>query len=230
MDPFSIVVGVAGLVTLVTQTLNLTTNYISGVKHSSRAASDLAKELEVLRSILMRLDAFLGEESSKKHLSSFTDDSVLFQSTHACHTQLLSLHNKLERGKDQRIRTALTWPMAEKEHRQSIQQLRTLTHWIQFALTIDGCTLLSKSSVEIRKILGEQLECFQTLQEINTRTASVERSIKGKSISLALTKPREIVHYTEACLCDFPRSKSVVFDDDLRLLIVRDFIGERNCT
>ena len=188
MDPFSIVVGVAGLVTLVTQTLGITTSYINGVKHSGKAASDLAKELEVLRSVLLRLDAFLREESSKDRLSSFTDDSVLFQSTHACNNQLRSLHTKLEQGKSHRIRTALTWPLAEKEHRESIQELRTLAHWIQFALTIDGCTLLSKSSAEIRKILGEQLECFQALQKINTRTASVERSLKGKSTSLIAQK------------------------------------------
>lgn len=200
MDPFSLVVGVSSLIALVTQTLNITTNYISGVKHSEAAASNLVKELEVLRSIVMRLDAFLREESSKKHSLNFTDDSVLFQSTHACHNQLRSLHEKLEKGKDQRIRTALRWPLTEKEHRQSIQELRTLTHWIQFTLTIDGCALLSKTSGEVMKILGEQLKCFQNLQEINTHTASVERSLEGKWILLLAANVRNIADYNEACL------------------------------
>ncbi len=99
MDPFSLVVGVSSLIALVTQTLNITTNYISGVKHSEAAASNLVKELEVLRSIVMRLDAFLREESSKKHSLNFTDDSVLFQSTHAATISSVHCMKSSKKGK-----------------------------------------------------------------------------------------------------------------------------------
>lgn len=151
MDPFSIVVGIAGLTTLVAQTVKITTKYISGVQQSSEAASALAKELEVLRSVLLRLDAFLHEKSSREPLSAMTDDSVLSQCTQACQSQLNALHAKLKKGRDKPIRAALTWPLKENEHRQTIQELRTLTQWIQIALTIDGCALLFKTSGKLWK-------------------------------------------------------------------------------
>ncbi len=50
------------------------------------------------------------------------------------------------------------------------------------------------------KILGEQLKCFQNLQEINTRTASVERSLEGKSTLLLAANVRNIAEYNEVCL------------------------------
>ena len=181
------------MVSLATQTLNITTKYINGVRHSATAASALAKELEVLRSVLLRLDAFLNEKSSKWHLSIITDDSVLVQSTHACQSQLESLYEKLHQAKDKRFKTALAWPLKEDEHRQSIQELRTVAQWIQIALTIDGCAMLWKTSAEVMEVLEGQLKCFQELQEINVRTASVERSLEGKATLIFLARTWDTV-------------------------------------
>ena len=134
MDPFSIVVGISGLVALTAQTLKLTQQYFHGVKHASEAASSLATELELLHDAFCRLDKFLRGDSAKKQ--SFDETSMLISSTGACRTKLKVLHEKLDAAIKGRLHRAL-WPLNEKEHRQSVQELRAVAQCIQFAMTID---------------------------------------------------------------------------------------------
>ena len=135
MDPFSLAVGISGIVALTAQTLKLTRTYFHGVRTSSKAAASLAKELETLQSTLARLEEFLRSEDAKRH--TFSGTSVLVSSTGACQSKLKLLYAKLNAVGSSRLSRAL-WPLNEKEHQQSVGELRSFSQWIQFALTIDG--------------------------------------------------------------------------------------------
>ena len=134
MDPFSLAVGISGLVALAAQTMKLAQQYLHGVKHASEAAGALAAELQLLHDTLCRLDGFLRSDGAKKQ--SFDENSVLLSSTGACRTKLEVLHKKLDAAAKSRLNRAL-WPLNDKEHRQSVQELRAVAQCIQFAITID---------------------------------------------------------------------------------------------
>ena len=134
MDPFSLAVGITGLVALTAQTLKLTQQYVHGVKHASEAANSLATELQLLHNALGRLIEFLHGDSAKRQ--SFDETSVLISSTSACKTKLEVLCKKLDAATKGRLNRAL-WPLNEKEHRQSVQEVRAVAQCIQFAMAID---------------------------------------------------------------------------------------------
>ena len=134
MDPFSLAVGISGLVALTAQTLKLTHQYLHGIKHASGAASALATELQLLHNNLCRLDGFLRSDAAKRQ--SFDETSMLVSSTDACRTKMEALHEKLETAAKSRLNRAL-WPLNEKEHRQSVQEFRVVAQCIHFAMAID---------------------------------------------------------------------------------------------
>ena len=134
MDPFSLAVGISGLVTLTAQTLKLIQQYFNGVRHASETANSLATELQLLHNALYCLVDFLRSDSAKSQ--SFNETSVLVSSTSACKTKVEIIYKKLEAATKDRLHRAL-WPLNEKEHRQSVQELRALAQCIQFAMAID---------------------------------------------------------------------------------------------
>ena len=181
MDPFSITVGIVSLLSVAAQTLTLAKNYVDEVKHGKEAAAEFMKELGVLHFNLSRLDQFLkSEDEAARH---FDDTSVLVSSTHACRNKLKLLYDKLD-GDGRSRMSRLKWPLSVKEHRETIGELRTFAQWIQFALAIDGCMLLSKTSTEVLEVLRKQLDTFQLLEKIDDRTYSMEQSIKEQAQSL----------------------------------------------
>ncbi|KAL9123429.1 MAG: hypothetical protein Q9187_000030 [Circinaria calcarea] len=181
MDPFSLAVGITGLIGLIAKTLTLTKEYFDGARNASKAAAALAKELDILYSNLSRLDEFLRSENAKGQ--SFRETSVLVSSTSACQATIRTLYNKLTAVGESRITRAL-WPLNEKEHQQSMQELRAFSQWIQFALTVDGCALLAKTSEDVMEILGKQLESFQILKELDLHSSSMKRSIEEQNREL----------------------------------------------
>ena len=177
-DPLSIIVGVAGLLGVASQTLRLAKTYVDEVRHRDEAAAEFLKELNVLHFNLSRLDYFINRESGRaRH---FDHTSVLVSSTTVCRNKLDILHQKLSGNRARRVER-LKWPLSAKEHRETIQELRAFAQWIQLALAIDGWTLLSKTSTEILDILKLQLSTFQLLENINARTRSVQASVEEQS-------------------------------------------------
>ncbi len=177
MDPFSLSVGVASLVGLTAHTVHVTTIYIREVRHGKEAASEMLRELNALHHDLARLDTFL---KSQEALRPFDNTSVLVTSTSACREKLNILQKKLDGAGFTRL-SRIRWPLNLKEHRETITELRALAQWIQFALTIDGCALLSKTSDEVLDTLKRQLETFQLVESIGDRTHSIERSLKEQA-------------------------------------------------
>lgn len=174
MDPFSLAVGIAGLVGLVAKTVKVSTLFVKEARRGQEAAAELLKELDVLSFNLQRLDEFL--RSTDQLRGQFSDTSVLVSSTFACRAKLTLLHDKLNRAKSSRL-SFLTWPLDAKEHHETKETLRAYAQCCQFSLTISGCMLLANSSTEVQKILTQQLETFQLLEKIGTQTQSVEQSL-----------------------------------------------------
>ena len=79
------------------------------------------------------LERFLREDANGQ---TFGESSVLVSSRDACKTKLEKLYKKLDAAANTRLNRAL-WPLNEKEHRQSVQDLRAIAQCIYFAITID---------------------------------------------------------------------------------------------
>ncbi|KAL8786768.1 MAG: hypothetical protein Q9213_002589 [Squamulea squamosa] len=163
MDPFSITVGVSSLLALAAKTIEIANRYCHEARHAREAARELLVELDVLHYNLSQLDKLFKTEP--KGIS--TNTSVLITSTHACRNKLNMLHDKLERTAEHPLRR-IRWPLDETEHKQSLRELRAFAQWIQFALTIDGCSLLAKTSTEVVDVLTNQLHMFQMLNQVHT--------------------------------------------------------------
>ena len=174
MDPFSLAVGIAGLVGLVGKTIKTSAVFVREAKCGQEAATELLKELDILAYNLQRLDDFLR---TIDHLNKeFSDTSVLVSSTFACRTRLTILHEKLERAKKHRL-GRLTWPLSAKDHYDTIETLRAYTQCCQFSLNISGCMLLTKTSTEVQANLRQQLDTFQLLEKIDVQAQLLERSL-----------------------------------------------------
>ena len=174
MDPFSLAVGIAGLVGLVGKTIRISTVFVKEARRGQEAAADLLKELDILAFNLGRLDDFL-RTTDQLHRD-FSDTSVLVSSTFACRTKLTVLHEKLDRANSNRLHR-LAWPLDAKEHHEIIETLRAYAQCCQLSLTVSGCMLLSNTSAEVQAILKQQLETFEVLEKVDVQARMLERSI-----------------------------------------------------
>lgn len=174
MDSFSLAVGVAGLVGLIAKTVKVSAIFVQEARRGREAAAELLKELDNLSFNLQRLDEFLRTTDQLR--GHFSDTSVLVSSTFTCRTKLTILHDKLVRANSNRS-SLLTWPLDAKEHHETKETLRAYTQCCQFSLTISGCMLLSNSSIEVRKILKQQLETFQLLERFDVQARSLEQTL-----------------------------------------------------
>ena len=191
MDPLSLAACIAGLVSLAGATLDVTKPYIREVRHGRETAEEFLQELGILHFNLSRLDKFLRTENEA--IGYFDDTSILVSSTHSCRNKLTTLHDMLVKGTQARRLSlhTLGWPLRVKEHREVIVELRAFSHWVQFALTINGCALLAKTSVEVLDVLKHQLESLQLLQKMDDRTISLERSQQEQAQILRVSRASE---------------------------------------
>lgn len=177
MDPFSLAVGIAGLAASVGAVVKAAKAYLSSVNTAKESIQLLIDELEALESNLKRLDSFLRQ----------TEVSVTFEHTSAlrsclisCDDKLKTLSDKLGQLSDHR-RARFLWPLKEKDHQKTVQELRTFTQCISFALSVDGCALLSKTSKDVVHISEQQATSFRHLQGIEAEVADIKASINTQT-------------------------------------------------
>jgi hypothetical protein len=120
MDPFSLIVGIAGLAGLAATTITSAKSYMFSVKHKANSIAMLVTELEALQANLASLDAFLHRVSVKD--LTFQPTSVLRSYTTACTTSLKALSKKLNHANERKI-SRFIWPLSEKEHQKSMEDL-----------------------------------------------------------------------------------------------------------
>jgi hypothetical protein len=178
MDPFSLSVSIASLAGLAATTVSIAKSYMAGVKNAKASVAALVTELEALQSNLSSLDEFLHSVSGKD--MAFQRTSVLRSCTSACEGKLKSLCKKLGQLDDGRASRYL-WPLSEKEHQKTVQEIRAFTQWLQFALSVDGCSLLSRTSDDVLKILETQLESFSGLRSLEDKTAQLQNTVRDQT-------------------------------------------------
>lgn len=184
MEPVSFIASIAGLVGVIAQTSKITKTYIHEVRHGKETAAEFLKELDVLHFNLSRLDKVLSHDLET--IRQFDNTSVLVSSTYACRNKLDALQEKLSMSCQKRHLNINTfvWPLNVKEHRQVIGELRAFAQWTQFALSVDGVALVSKTSAEVLEVLRNQLDSFQLLQQVDDRILELERSLDEQNRSL----------------------------------------------
>jgi hypothetical protein len=178
MDPFSLSVGIVSLVGLAATTLKYARNYLSGARDAKNSVAALIVELEALQSNLSSLDEFLRSDSTKG--LSFQRTSALRSCASVCECKLKLLCKKLGQAGDTRTSRFL-WPLSEKEHLKTIQELQAFTQWLQFALSVDGCSLLSRTSDNVLKVLSQQMESFKVLKALEDQNAQVQDAIRDQT-------------------------------------------------
>ena len=175
MDPFSLAVGIAGLAGLDTTTIKYARSYISATKSGKDSIAALITELEALQANLNSLESFLRSASAKD--ISFQPASVLQSCRTTCEASLKLLCKKLDQVSGSKT-SRLLWPLSEKEHQKTMQDLRNFSHWIQFALSIDGCRLLSQTSDDVSKILESQLKGLRALQTLQETASTLNDDVQ----------------------------------------------------
>ena len=188
MDPISAAASVAGLLTLVVETIKVCNDYIRASKRSGSSAAVLTAELEILLSNLSHLQKFLRDNESKG--ASFTQTSKIVSRSQLTEQRLRHLRQELERATSSRFKQAI-WPLTEKEHRESIQELRNLSQWIQFSLAIDSSSLLSRTSGDVVAVLTTQLETLQQLSSVDNTVETVKNCLIAQTDMLHQTQKDE---------------------------------------
>jgi hypothetical protein len=62
-----------------------------------------------------------------------------------------------------------------------VQELRAFSQWMQFALSVDGCSLLSRTSDDVLKIMRQQLEWFKSVQGLKDQTTQLQQAVADQT-------------------------------------------------
>lgn len=108
----------------------------------------------------------------------------------ACEAKLQSLCNRLGKEANGK-RSRFLWPFSEKEHQKAVQELRNFTTWIQFALSVDGCKLLSRASDDMLKIMSTQLDQFNLAKSTHETTSRIDNAVQDQKKVLQDSSDRE---------------------------------------
>ncbi|PIG88751.1 hypothetical protein AARAC_000488 [Aspergillus arachidicola] len=173
MDPFSISTGIIGLAAVVAQTLSMAKTYVSAVRNAKSSISTMIAELEALQTNLEKLHAFCNNNAASS--LSLSSTSSLQSCISACELKVRDLGRKLGQGNGTRMSRYL-WPMSEKEHTKTIQELRGFGQWIELALSLDGISLLSQTSDNLLEVLKQQEDGYRLLQAIDLRTTELQQN------------------------------------------------------
>ncbi|KAH9892086.1 hypothetical protein F4778DRAFT_323682 [Xylariomycetidae sp. FL2044] len=190
MDPLSISLGIAGVLPLVASAIKAARGYRDAIKNRQNSISDLITQLQTLETCLYRLDKFLTSDSPSVQDLRFDDASVLRSCYQACERNLQVLVRKLDREGNSKM-SKYIWPLSEKEHEKAVQELRSFTTWMQFALSIEGCSLLSQTSEDVMKLLGHQLEQFDVIRALELQTRELGDAVEAQARLLAQSRAEE---------------------------------------
>ena len=165
VDPLSLTAGIAGLISLSLEVTKVAHQYIHGVRNSSKHIEDFLQALAALVDVLRQLEAFLRKDEAGER--SFDQTSALIKTHEACYNNLAATRSVLQRRvNEHKLLKALSWPFVDKEHQQVIAAILRWVHTFQFALTTDGCVLLSKTAGEVSVILSYQLRTLDETKKI----------------------------------------------------------------
>ena len=146
IDPFTLMTGMAGLISLAIEVTKITSDFASNVKGASGQVHDLLNELVAVKDVLQQFDTFLKTQDS---LGPFAETCALISTEQYCAVKLKQLYEKLRRltegGKLRRGLHALAWPYKETENAEIILSLHRCAQTFQLALTVDQWYAIARS-------------------------------------------------------------------------------------
>jgi hypothetical protein len=165
MDPLSVAAGIAGLLSLSVQIVEIATKY--GANSPKAQGLDIIFELRALTDVLKRLKEFLEGPDTPP---TFSHVSTLLANNTRCRSKLQEILQRLEKVVQdtnilKRVFRRLRWPLAEKEHRETIAEIQRYTKVFHFALTVEGCALAAKSAAETAVALEEQIRKIEDIEK-----------------------------------------------------------------
>ncbi|KIW65653.1 hypothetical protein PV04_07893 [Phialophora macrospora] len=181
MDGVSVASSIAGLVTLALQVGGTIATYVNAIKERAKNVKELHDELLLLGEVLSNLRDFLNSE--KVAGRSFDNYSVLSKAIRDCRQRIERIGDRLkppsDGGRFARAIDQLRWPFEQREVMYMVENLRRYSQTFQFAFTIEGFNLLSKSSEDATKGLQEMLQVSKKISELSAQMGlSTEESSK----------------------------------------------------
>ncbi|OQV07153.1 Ankyrin repeat-containing protein [Cladophialophora immunda] len=170
MDGVSVASSIAGLVTLALQVSATIAIYVNSIKERANTVRELHDELLLLGEVLSGLRDFL--ESEKVKGRALDTQSVLSKAIRDCRQRMERIGDRLkpsDGGKVARAIDHLRWPFEQREVMQMVENLRRYTQTFQFAFTIEGFNLLSKTSEDATKGLQEMLLISKKMSELSAQ-------------------------------------------------------------
>ncbi|KAK2771043.1 ankyrin repeat-containing protein [Colletotrichum kahawae] len=180
MDPVSLSLAVAGILPVIATAINQMQKFYTDVIQAKSLIQQLMDEVVALRGNLVLLKDLLEGPAIKGTGVSFDQSSVLVCCAMACRNKLETLCESLEVYSNSKGRR-LVWPLAQKKFSESLQTLRNLSFWIQLALTIEGCRLLSHTSIEVTNTLEQQCRDLKEMQGA-IRVLQMKSDVQGRII------------------------------------------------
>lgn len=194
-DPVSILGTVVGVTSLAIQLTQILHEYCDGVSGHKDDVEYLLTNTEQLKEVLVRLEDFIRKDSLKLS-QSFPATSTLYLTNTRCNLRLTSLlahlQNHVQGSKTRQAITALKWPWKTREMQNISAELRGYTQTFHYALTLDGCELLLKSSSEVTQTLQISLHSatitdqnainigliLSTVTPLSEATLAIERGVQ----------------------------------------------------
>lgn len=167
MDGVSVASGIAGLITLTLQVTDEVYQYVKAIAERTKNAEEIAQELRLLGEVLSQLQDFLFKEKAKG--TAFDEDSVLQRSIRDCKVRVERIGDKIkpkEGNKLQRTLDKLTWPFKQEQVLQMMENFRRFRSTFEFAVTIKGCQVLSRTSDDAKEGLNQMLQLSKKTEEM----------------------------------------------------------------
>jgi hypothetical protein len=218
MDPFSLSIGIAGILPLIAKAIIASKEYIDSVRTAKTSIVTFVIELEALQFNVANLHDLLKGDAFNNSAVRFDKSSVLLNCSAACEAKLRLICEKMDQEAN-RKRTRFLWPFTEKEHQKTIQEIRNFANWMKFALSVDGCRLLSQTSDDVLKLMRQQLEQFKTVQTLEANTQQILDLVQEQKLTIQVTIEKEtrksilnwistLRHYQKHQLVQASRAKS----------------------
>jgi translation elongation factor EF-Tu-like GTPase len=148
-DPLSISASAAGLLSLVIQVADGTYQYATSARNAPSAVASLLKELQALKTVLIKLDDITHNSHSWQAKPQRDTDIVSLLDIESCTAEIKKIQQKLGSRLDVRGRMKLvqhlTWPFLEEKTMQMVKTLHSYVDIFHLALSMDNLSVFTIS-------------------------------------------------------------------------------------
>lgn len=187
MDPFTLATGIVSILGFTIQVAEKAHEYASSLHQTRKTISDLLNQLKALLEVVSLLEKLAKDPG----MSAITvcSKSVLYSAMTECAKKIQDLNQKLESYQNgsqlSQILRQAKWPFEEKSFRQYVRDLHAYTALFSLALSVQGCTMLSRTSSEVSEVLQKECQTLEETRNIVAGVAGLEKQINEQLASKA---------------------------------------------